>query len=252
MKHISEEEMVEQYYGVDDSAAKEHLAKCAECAQSYAALEADLRSYVSLEAPKRDGLYGQRVWQSIAGSLPAYARRKPVWQRLGVWQALSYASACALLVACAFYAGRLWEHRQPNPTAQVHPAPKQKPVILVVLGDHLDRSERLLVELKHADPESPETVSPIKDEAKKLLAENRACRQDAARIGDPALALALERLDHLLTELASKPEGLDAAAIEKLQRELNEGGLLFEVRVLRSRIPDQQMVTAATRSEGTI
>jgi len=114
------------------------------------------------------------------------------------------------------------------------------------------RSERLLVELKHADPESPETVSPIKDEAKKLLAENRACRQDVARIGDPALTTALERLDHLLTELASKPEGLDAAAIEKLQRELNEGGLLFEVRVLRSRIPDQQMVTAATRSEGTI
>jgi hypothetical protein len=41
-----------------------------------------------------------------------------------------------------------------------------------------------------------------------------------------------------LTELANQKEELDAAAITRLQDEMNADGLLFEVRVLRSRIPD--------------
>jgi len=115
---------------------------------------------------------------------------------------------------------------------------------VVVLSDHLDRSERLLVELKHADAESIETASPLRDEARSMLAANRICRQNARHQDDPRLATALDRLDHLLEELANQPGSLNAATLARLQTQANADGLLFEVRVLRSQLPDQQ--TAAT------
>jgi hypothetical protein len=159
----------------------------------------------------------------------------------------------------AFFAGRLWEHRQPKTAAvnnpaqpEVQAAPPKQRIVVVVLSDHLDRSERLLVELKHADADSEEMVSPLRDEARSLLAANRICRQNAAKTDDPELAKALGRMDHLLDELANQPGGLNAATITRLQDEMDADGLLFQVRVLRSRIPEQQAAAAAGSKEGNI
>jgi hypothetical protein len=66
---------------------------------------------------------------------------------------------------------------------------------------------------------------------------NRRARADAQENGDPALTTALDHLNELLDVLANHPGGLNAAAIARLQGEMNADGLLFEVRVLRSRIP---------------
>ena len=40
------------------------------------------------------------------------------------------------------------------------PAPQR--VVILVLGDHLDRTERLLVELKHADADDSEMIPPLR------------------------------------------------------------------------------------------
>jgi len=108
---------------------------------------------------------------------------------------------------------------------------------VVVLGDHLDRSERLLVELKHADAEDPDLVTPLREEARNLLGANREFRDEAEQEGDASLVEALNHLDKLLTEIANQPGGLDAAALQKIRDEMNADGLLFEVRVLRSQNP---------------
>jgi hypothetical protein len=263
MKHLKEEELIEHYYGKGESdAAEGHLKSCAECAETYAALKSDLEEMEFAEPPVRDAAYGERVWQSIAPSLPAYEARKRSWLRSGMGRGLSYAAACALLVVCAFVAGRRWEQRQNQPTAAMNPAPAQpakqnaaparERVVVVILSDHLDRSERLLVELKHADADSEEMVAPMRDEARSLLAANRICRQKAAQADDPALAATLARLDHLLAEIANQPGGLNAATLVRLQDEMNADGLLFEVRVLRSRIPDQQAGKSAGQHGGAI
>jgi hypothetical protein len=123
---------------------------------------------------------------------------------------------------------------------------------VVVLSDHLDRSERLLVELKHADAESIEMASPLRDEARSMLAANRICRQNARQQDDPRLATALDRLDHLLEELANQPGGLNVATLARLQSQANADGLLFEVRVLRSQLPEQQAAATGHTKGGTI
>jgi hypothetical protein len=260
MTHLTEEELVSQAFGErrGEAAAGRHLAGCSECANAFAALQFDLAAMGLVATPERDPGYGERVWQSISPSLRAYTPQRRSWMSLGVWKGLGYAAACALLLACAFFSGMEWDHwKQPQTTAVKQAAPEVKqPVILVVLGDHLDRSERLLVELKHADARSPELVSPMRDEARNLLAANRVCRQDAAQIGDPALATALDRLDPLLAELANQPGGLNSATISRLQEEMNADGLLFEVRVLRARLPDslvdKRAGTASRSTGGTI
>lgn len=245
MKHLTEEDLIGQAYGEGASGAAEHLDGCAECARSYADFRSDLAEVERLaeldrEPPPRDEAYGEQVWLSIAGSLPAYEPRRRRWFGIGVVRGLSYAAVCALLVAGAFYAGRQWEIRKTPVTAGNRPPQAKQPVVLVVLGDHLDRSERLLVELKHVDAGNTEMVSPLRDEARSLLSANHICRKNAEKAGDPALEGALDHLDHLLTEIADQPGGLDAAAITRIKNEMNADGLLFEVRVLRSRARDQK------------
>jgi hypothetical protein len=245
MKHLDEEELVAHFYGDGDAEAAEHLACCARCAEAFAALSADLLEVEALHPPSRDAAYGERVWASIAPAVSAYAAPRRKWLRLSLGRGLSYAAACALLIVAAFLAGRFFEQKQPHPPLAVNPAPPAKPrVVVVVLSDHLDRSERLLVELKHADVE---TSAPLRDEARTLLAANRICRNHAGN--DPELKATLERLDHLLDELAQQPQGLTPATLIRLQSEMNAEGLLFDVRVLRTQLPEPQ---TANRSHGGI
>jgi hypothetical protein len=227
MKHLSEEELIAQAYGEGDRAAVErHVEACAECATAYTALTSDLAEVKFAEPPDRDNDYGEKVWESISGSLRAYEPGTGNWLRGGLWRGLSYA-ACALLVACAFIGGRLWERKQAQNTPKISAQTKQQQVahvaqpgrvVVVILSDHLDRSERLLVELKHADGESGEMVSPLRDEARSLLAANRICRQNARPGDDPALPALLGRLDHLLQELANQPGGLNVATLTGCKR----------------------------------
>jgi RNA polymerase sigma factor (sigma-70 family) len=242
MKHLSEEELVERYYGEGGAEAALHLERCGECAAAYGALQADLAEVGTMEAPTRGEAYGEEVWRSLAGSLGAYPgqrRRRGsrlAGSRAAWWVALGAAAACALLAA--FHAGRLWEHRQIQPVIAHAPAAPKPQVVVVVLSDRLDRSERLLVELKHTDADDAAVMPALRDEARTLLAANGSWRQDAAKTGDPAMTKALDRLNQLLVELANQPDGFNAAAIAKLQEEMKADGLLFELRVLRSRLND--------------
>jgi hypothetical protein len=251
MKHLTEDELIAQALsereGQGADAVEEHLAACEECADSFLILLSDLAAMKPVTTPDRDDSYGYRVWESLAPSLAACTARKQGWWRRGwpsaaAWKGLGYAAACALLVG-AFFAGRQWEHwNQKQPTARVEQkAPQAKqPVVIVVLDDHLDRSERFLVELKHADLDSPAMASPMRDEARSLLAANRVCLEKAAGASDPELTTALDHLDRLLEEAANEPGGLNSRSIAKLQDEMQSDGLLFEVRVLRSRIASRE------------
>jgi hypothetical protein len=255
MSHLTEEELIAHTFAEDDKeGVEQHLEACAECAKSYAALRSDLAEMEFAEVPPRDALHGKRVWESISGLLPAYEARKQSWLRGELWRGLSYAAACTALATCTFIGGRLWERKHAqtvagNHSQQKQPSVAQSPqrVVVVVLSDHLDRSERLLMELKHADAGSAEMLSPLRDEARSLLAANRVCRQKAKH-DDPALTTALDDLDRLLAELANQPGDLNSASITRLQDEMNADRLLFEVRVLRSR----QAAPGTPRKEGTI
>jgi hypothetical protein len=238
--HLSEQEMIDHYYGeaTPDSSAERHLKACARCADEYAALERDLEGVKALVPPVRSEGYGEEVWRSIRGSLTAYERRKWRWASLGFQRPLALATAFALLMVAAFIAGRVWQRKQAPQTVASNPQARER-VVVWVLGDHLDRSERLLVELNHANGNDATDAPPIQSEARELLAANRLLRQTAEQGGDPAVDAALDRLERLLVEVANQPNGLTEADLNRLRQEMNTDGLLFDVRVLRSRVAQQ-------------
>jgi hypothetical protein len=270
MIHLSEEELIAHLYGeADNSTVSGHLDVCANCSRAYAALRADLAEMKFVDPPERDAFYGEKVWASLSAVLPARKPRKRNLFGLGSlgfgslrlksWKGLSYAAACVLLGVCTFIGGRLWERKQARGTADLHSGQRLPPVVhapqrvvVVVLGDHLDRSERLLVELKHTDAGDAEMVSPLREEARSLLADNSFCRQKAVHADDAALTDALDRLDHLLRVLANQPEGLSSTTLAQLQHEIDADGLLLDVRVLRSRLPKQEAATSGQTKGGVI
>jgi hypothetical protein len=239
-KHLSEEELIDHYYGEKAPASdvERHLKACVKCADEYSALERDLGGVKALVPPARGEGYGEEVWRSIRGSLKAYEARK--WKRpsLGFQRPLALATAFALLMIAAFIAGRVWQRKQtPQTVATASDPQARQRVVVWVLGDHLDRSERLLVELNHAD--GTDDAIPIQSEARELLAANRLVRQSAKQGGDPAVDVALDRLERLLVEISNQPNGLTEADLSRLRQEMNTDGLLFDVRVLRSRVAQQ-------------
>jgi len=254
MTHLTEEELIEHFYGEAGGKAcriaQRHLDGCAECAAKSAKLANDMKAMGKMDYQGLSEEYGQSVWSRVAEKLPALAideapRRTMAWR-----QALGWAAACAVLVVAAFEVGRIWEHRQqPQKAAVMKPAsPVERQVVVVVLGDHLDRTERLLVELKHANGEDAELVKPLGEEAQSLLVANRVFREDAVKSGDERLIQALDHLDQLLANVANAPGGLNATSIARLQNEMQVDGLLFKVRVLRSRTPHREMTARiATR-----
>jgi hypothetical protein len=277
MKHLTDEELVDLYYGErtgepggpghsgDRSDERQHIASCVDCRDAFAALKRDLDAVPEIEPPAQAADYGQVVWQSIAPQLTRYEPRRFEWPRLSAGMrlgvGLGFAAACALLVAGGFFAGSLWESKHPQQAAARNPSPAagsntgaqaQPRVVVVVLSDHLDRSERFLVELKHADLDNSGTGTPLRDEARSLLAANRLCRKNVAPDDDPALSTALDHLDRLLAEAANSPGRLNGAALARLQEEMNGDGLLFEVRVLRSRSTDQISAGSDRPQGGTI
>jgi hypothetical protein len=242
-KHLGEEEMIDHYYGesAPGSDVERHLKACVHCADEYSALERDLGGVKALVPPPRGEGYGEEVWRSIRGSLKPYELRKWRWPSLGFRKPLALATAFALLMVAAFLAGRVWQRRQAPQTAAVASDPQARQRVVVwVLGDHLDRSERLLVELNHVNGNDAAEALPIQTEARELLASNRLLRQSAKQSGDPALDAALDRLERLLVEISNQPNGLTDADLNRLRQEMNTDGLLFDVRVLRSRVSEQQ------------
>jgi len=143
------------------------------------------------------------------------------------------------LLTAAFIGGRYWENSkrsQPDLAANAQPQPR---VVVVVLTDHLDRTERLLVQLNHADAADKAENAQLQSEARELLASNRLYRVSASNEGDPALAGALDRLERVLVEVANDPH-LSATDLDRVRKDMNTNGILFEVRVLLARKPNQE------------
>jgi hypothetical protein len=140
-----------------------------------------------------------------------------------------------VIIGTAFWAGRLFERRHETNLAWQAPASQASRVVLLVVRDHLDRSERLLVELDHAGHLARVDGGPLTREAAELLEDNRLYRQTAVTSRDPALAQLLDRLDRVLVEVAHEPASLHGGDLARMREQMNLDGLLFELRIVRGR-----------------
>lgn len=253
MQHLTEEQLIAHYYHDGDAADAGHLDACDECRAQFATLRDVLALVDQLPIPERSDAYGEEVWTRLRWKLGSERRRSRVWGTI---------AAVAAALAIAFIGGVLWHARtqqlerpgtlvthaaQPGPIqpAAIESASKDR-LLLVVVSDHLDSSERMLIELSNADPKQPLDVSSESKRAVDLVASNRIYRQTAARRGETRIASLLSDLEPVLVEL-SHASTLSPDEIAALQKRIDSKGLLFKVRVVSAQVGGHEAPTKAPR-----
>jgi hypothetical protein len=169
---------------------------------------------------------------------------------------LATAAAALVLVAGAFVAGRTWP-RQPTPVPASanlsnranlgNPASLENPgkrLLLSVVADHLDRSERMLTDIMNA---TSRDISVEQAWADDLLNTSRLYRQDAEDVGEPLLANVLDEIERSLLEIVHSPSNISPAALEQLRRRIDAATLLFKVRVLSDELRRREGAPAERR-----
>lgn len=259
MKHFTEEELIAYHEGepTQREAIAEHLTVCTACRAELDRIEGVLHALDNLPVPERGPDYGRAVWQQIAPRLPEKAGRG--WR---VWfeprRSVAIGAMAAVMIA-AFVAGR-WTTKLTTDTGTpaASAAQVRERVLVVAVGEHLGKSEMVLMELANAAPSNPGQkhidISAEQKRAEDLLDANRLYRETAEHDGDAALADVLDDLERVLLDVAHSPDELSPAKLESLQKRIEAHGILFKVRVVGKQLEEKQNTTnsAPTKSESGI
>ena len=239
--HLSEEELILHYYGEegDPFGAEQHLEQCEECRAHYGCLQRVLNVVDTLPVPARGEEYGAEVWRRIEGRLPS---RRRWWIPEGSWRWAGAAAALASLLVVAFLAGRMYPtvHRKAAPAETVADQQAGERVLLVAVGDFLERSQMVLIELNNANPSDKLDISAERERAAGLVHEDRLYRQTALRTGNTAMAGVLDELERMLVDIAHQPSQMTPEDLENLQHRLESAGILIKIRVLGTNVKQQQ------------
>jgi len=248
MNHLTEEQLILHYYGEEGEtlAVEHHLEGCEDCRTMYASLQRVLNVVDSLPVPERGPEYGARLWQRLEAQLPV--RRRFEWM-FSPWRWAAAAAFAGLLIA-AFLAGR-YSPRSSQPVIQMAGAASdpqvRERILLVAVGDYLERSQMVLIELANADPKGgPLDITTTQERASDLLTENRLYRQTADHTGDTAVSSVLDDLDRVLLEIAHAPSRLSREDLDQFRQRLQAEGILFKIRVLGSNVRNQEDTGAAS------
>lgn len=257
MNHYTEEELIAYREGeiTQREAIAAHLTACQACRAELERIEAVLRALDHLPVPERGPEYGRAVWQQIAPRLPEKAGRGwRVWFEPRRLLAFGFVAA---MIALAFIAGRwVGPKNTGTPSVPVADAARVRERVLVVaVGDHLGKSEMVLMELANAAPAHPGqkevNISAEQKRAEDLLDANRLYRETAKQEGDAALASVLDDLERVLTDVAHSPDEITPARLEALQKRIEAHGILFEVRVVGKDLQDKQKANSAPTNTGS-
>ena len=239
--HLTEDDLVLHYYGEMDAAGEEaataHLAGCAECQGIYTRLQRVMAVIDAAPAVEPAQGFERVAWARLEASLPA---RRAGWPRWFVFSParLAWAAGVAVLVIAAFAVGRFGMRPTPVPAAQeaANGQSVRERILLVDLGEHLDRSQMVLVELVSEDAGGMENE---RARAQQLLSNNRLYRQAALRSGDTATAAVLDDLERVLVDVAASSGTMSQEDFDQVRRRIESQGLLFKVRVVSSAVRDK-------------
>ena len=250
--HLTDDELVLHYYGEMDDAAETracaHLETCAACRDSLARLQRVMAAIDAAPLPEPDAFFEQRTWARLRPELAAgpVRRRGPL-----PWAAMAWGAAAAIVVIAAFVAGRFFPTTPAMPvqTAANADDPLRERVLLVDLGDHLDRTEAALVEFVTGT--DGRDVASGRSRAQELVAANRLYRQTAETTGDQGVADVLDELERVLIEIAGTAPEASTGDLDTMRQRIDTRGLLFKVRVMREQLQERAKDTARGRGQDT-
>jgi hypothetical protein len=114
-------------------------------------------------------------------------------------------------------------------------------VLQAEFGNHLDRTQMMLVELVNADTDHADVLAGEQARAADLVAANRLMRQSALQSGDAQIVDILEDLERVLLEIANAPADASSKQVNDLQSRITNEDLLFRLRVIASEMRQRQL-----------
>jgi hypothetical protein len=248
--HLTDDELVLHYYGEMSDAAEAkacaHLDGCDACRDNLARLQRVMTAIDATPMPEPDAWFEQRAWARLEPALTAPERHRR-WQL--PWRAISWGAAAALVVIAAFIAGQFTS--RPAAPIQTASAPQVMPerMLIVDLGDHLDRSELALVEFVSGT--DGKDMATSRERAEELVAANRLYRRTASTSGDPAVADVLDELERVLIEIAGTASTASTNDLDIVRQRIDTRGLLFKVRVMREQLQERARNMQPTKRQET-
>ena len=252
--HLTEDDLILYYYGELEAAAAastgHHLRECGACHASFTTIQRVLAAVDALPPVELGEGFERNVWARLQPELDR-PRRKGwlTWFVLSPVR-LAWAAGIAILVASAFFAGRVSQPPPVSTAADNAAAAKalSERILLADLGDHLDRSQLMLVDLVSADPTDRIDLAADRERAKTLVADNRLYRQTAMANGNTALAAVLDDLEQVLVDVAASPDSITPAELNDVRKRIEDKGLLLKVRVLSSEVQRRQKAQMRSRA----
>ena len=237
MSHPGQERLILAHFE-GDRAVEKHLADCPACVERMAELRRLLAAVDAAPVPERGESYGREVWSRIAPRLQERReeRPEPSERRFFAAPRLAFAGLVAAVAVAALLAGRFW--REPSSAPLVASPKANERVLLLAVGEHLDRSQAVLTEFLNS-PARGADVAREGARAEELLAANRLYRLSAATAGERAVTDVLDELERVLLEVAHVTSSASPEELEKLRRR-SEEGVLFKIRVLGSRVRERE------------
>jgi hypothetical protein len=252
--HLTDDDLVLHYYGEMpgslEQAATVHLASCPACRGDYTRLQRVLGAIdETTVTPDVPPSFERGVWARLEPNLRKQ-RRGWTFRLLLSPAPLALAAAVVLLVIGAFLAGREFPASAPpaGPASTNGADAIRERILLVDVGDHLDRSQMVLVELVSGAETGEVDMSAERARAEQLVADNRLYRQAAEQAGDTAISDLLDEIERVLTELATSPDQVSAADLANVRRRVESRDLLFKVRVVASKLRERQRDTVVRRA----
>jgi hypothetical protein len=117
-------------------------------------------------------------------------------------------------------------------------------VLLVAVGDYLERSQMVLIELSNSSPQGSLDISAEQERAGDLVTETRLYRQSAARTGDGRITSVLDELERVLVDITHQPSQITQPQLEELRQRLEAQGILFKIRVLGANVRKEEVAYA--------
>ena len=254
--HLNDDDLVLHYYGElpapEESRAESHLSACAACQANYTKLQQVMAFVDSAPAIEPGPGFERVVWARLEPALHGPRRHWFSWFVLSPAR-LAFTAGIVVLIGAAFMAGRMTNSVVPGSVTPQTAEKVRERILLVDLGDHLDRSQMVLVELVSADDSQGSVdISMEQTRAEQLVKANRLYRQTALSTGDAAMASILDELERVLVDVAASPSTVSQEEFDSVRRRIESKELLFKVRVVSSQVRERQKAAIQERAKTTL
>jgi len=265
-RHISDEDLLLDYYGEvtpeQRSEMRAHVKTCADCQSLDRELRAVLALVDSEPLPEAPPGFEREMWARLEPVVSGFSRTnlevvsgfsrtngvrlkpdttntdtdvrlKPDTTWSFEFPRWALAASVAALAVGSFALGRVWDTPTTSPRvslADVHELSKR--MLRSEVEEHLERSQRVFVELVNADDSAPVRLASDRERAADLVAAGRLYRRSAEEMGDADTRDLLEDVERVLVEIANGPEVESSNDLSEVRARITDQDLIFRLRVM--------------------